>query len=172
MEFFYRILHRRTQSRDNAMVRKRIEETGKKAEELSFIKGAYGIFSKETVPVEPFPDAIHVALGIVTIGSSVDEEITQSFENGHESDGVLLDAWGSALVEGAVNTVDTVIRLEAGLLNLRSGKRRSPGYHPWKLDNLNNILPILQADKLGVSLTNSNSMSPRKTVTFGIALTQ
>ena len=169
-EFFHRFLRKRPSAEVSDIVEKRIADLRDYASQLIHPHAVYGIFPRDHFQIPVFQDADYLALGLVTIGRELEHTAEELSEAGNLADSVILDAWGSAMVEGAVKALDEVIRLEARLLNCIASKRKSPGYKPWSIEEQPFVLNRLKAEKLGVSVTDSYTMVPRKSVSFAIGL--
>jgi hypothetical protein len=143
---------------------------GSLASELIRISAVYGIFPPGSGGSQWNPQVEAIALAAVTIGIDLEQRVQSLMDNKDVAMATILDAYGSAYVEGAVETIEATIRDEALILGLRSCKRKSPGYHPWPLESQNELFRLLTPRQLGITLTDSNMMVPRKSVTFGIIL--
>lgn len=171
IKFFNRLIRKRSASIESEPVRRAIESSRETAENLVRLSAIYGLFETKNSNIGAwFPAGDYAALGIVTIGSSLERETENLARRNKLAEVFLLDAWGSAFVEGAVDMVDRVIRAEASAIGLRPGKRRSPGYQPWRLESQKTVLDILGGGDIGVRLTESLTMLPRKSVSFGFEL--
>jgi len=139
--------------------------------DLVKVRSVYGIFQPTPELKRYFPKAQYIALGLVTIGSDLEKRAESLEKAGETSRSLIIDAWGSAIVEGAVSSVDRTISLEAELIACSRKRRRSPGYHPWPLEAQRDIFQMLSGDDIRVFLTENLMMNPRKSVTFGVELT-
>jgi hypothetical protein len=119
---------------------------------------------------EIFSEALFLVIGVVTIGGELEKEVAYLSEQGNVAEAFILDAWGSAWVEGAIMALDKTISFDAKHLNLQQGKRMSPGYGRWHIEAQRNIFRILAADQIGVILTENAFMIPRKSISFAIPL--
>jgi len=81
---------------------------------------------------------------------------------------MIYDACGSAFVEAICDELSRQFEQET---NLYSTSRYSPGYGDLALEEQKKFYRILSLEKMGVELTESNLMIPRKTVTAIIGLT-
>jgi len=117
-----------------------------------------------------FPDTTRVILCLVTLGPALENCVDKMAGTDQLTESVVLDAWGSAFMEGAVQVMDEIATRQALLQDLKRRKRRSPGYHPWQLESQTDLLDILQSHSIGVKLTDRFMMIPRKSVSFGVAL--
>ncbi|TFF93213.1 hypothetical protein EU546_06500 [Candidatus Thorarchaeota archaeon] len=168
MKLFNRLIRKRKSMTESEPVRKAIATAERRAGALVHTASIYGLYQPDSQIQTRFPDAVYAALALVTIGSELEDEVAQLSSAGDTSAAFLLDAWGSAFVEGAVEVIDAIIRREAQSLGLDGGKRRSPGYPPWGLEEQATIIHRLDGSIIGVRLTDTHTMLPRKSVSFGI----
>lgn len=121
---------------------------------------------------EPLQEAELLAFGISTIGVELEEEVDKLMKEGNYALSNILDSVGSA----AVN--ETADRLGAKVLNYLEGKDLnntrafSPGSGSsnWKIKNQKLIFDSLNPDEVGVNLTSSFTMVPKKSSSFVIGL--
>ncbi len=111
-----------------------------------------------------------VAIAAVTIGADLEKRVAELSSSGKLADAVILDAFGSALAEGAADEVERQICEEAGARGLGARRRRSPGYGSWRIEAQRALFGILGADRAGIELGESMLMSPRKSVSFAVPL--
>ena len=95
-----------------------------------------------------------------TAGIAVDRLIMK-YSKLEPSKSVVIDAIGSAAIEGFCNKVNGEMKKDAV-----TRPRYSPGYGDMALSNQKNVLEFLDAyRKIGISLSDSFMMSPTKSVT-------
>ena len=114
--------------------------------------------------------AIQVAIIAVTIGTSLEEEVTSRFTDNAYTAALLLDAAGTAAVEQTADEVCRMIRHHSAAIGLTPGNRFSPGYGDWDILSQKEILPLSGGHSLGISLTAAAMLVPRKSVTAIIGL--
>lgn len=145
-----------------------------KSEGLAFIsyKSVYGVWLTSTLPTVTWaPHATHIAFGLVTIGAELESECSRLMTLGQKDRAIILDALGSEAAEKGAATLHKLILEKAQQLNLYGFCRKSPGYEDWPLSYQKNIFNVLQkSSDIGVSLNDSMLMTPRKSITFAIAL--
>lgn len=101
----------------------------------------------------------------VTLGVDIDRLITKININS-KADGFIIDALASAAVEGLADCVDKII-CEGN----NTTKRFSPGYSDLPLEFQASLLSRLNAvHTIGVTLTDSFMMTPRKSITAVIGI--
>jgi len=109
-----------------------------------------------------------VGLGLCTAGGALEEESRRRSEEGAPLDALILDAVGSAAAEAAADALNGLLCAEAGRLGLYAARRVSPGYGKWDVRGQAELLALLPARDLGVSLTEGLMMIPRKSVSFAV----
>jgi hypothetical protein len=115
-----------------------------------------------------FERAVLIALCVVTIGSSLEEEAGKSFREGNTLQGLVLDAFGSEAVVQAVRRTDRKIEEEARRRELWPSKRFCPGDRGWPLEEQKFLFSKVDAGTIGVSLNDSCMMVPRKSNSFRV----
>ncbi|MCU0290754.1 MAG: hypothetical protein MUF10_02005 [Thermoanaerobaculaceae bacterium] len=118
----------------------------------------------------PAPSA-PTALAVCTIGGELEEACAGSQAAGETLHALLLDSIGSAAAEAAADALNALVCDEASRLGLATEPRESPGYGAWDIACQPRLLELLPAAELGVSLTPGLMMQPRKSVSFGVRLT-
>ncbi len=103
---------------------------------------------------------------VATLGQSIDTKISLFLDNKQIMEAFILDSIGSVAVEELVNNICNDIKMQYENTTLRF----SPGYGDWNIQNQPDFLKWLGAEKIGVTLTSSYQMIPRKSVSaiFGI----
>ena len=106
-----------------------------------------------------------VTVMAATLGSELDDEIDRLSALGRLAQAAVLDAVGSDCAEQAMEALH---RLAAGRARARGyelGQRYSPGYGDLGLEHQAALDRCLGFEKIGVRLTASHMMVPRKSVT-------
>lgn len=96
---------------------------------------------------------------VATVGSSIDEKVTALQNENNTLSAYIYDSIGSVAVEQLVNNICNEIKKTNKTTN-----RFSVGYGDWTIDNQKEFLKWLAADRIGITLSNSFQMSPKKTV--------
>ena len=110
------------------------------------------------------------AVMAATIGIAVDNFIRQA-EQEDIAKAVILDICASVCIEDLCDEVSSKISDEQSKFGYVTTSRFSPGYGDLPLDLQNIILSTLNANKrIGLTLTSSNIMIPRKSVTAIIGI--
>ena len=103
---------------------------------------------------------------IATIGFSIDSKISFFLEQKEIMPAFILDSVGSVAIEELVQNICDDIKTKYGNTTMRF----SPGYGDWPIQNQKDFLQWLGAEKIGITLSPSFQMIPRKSVSalFGI----
>lgn len=151
----------------DARVVKAVDEGIEEAGRLCEPKGMYVIASGKDLPgAGIFDELERVAFCICTIGLQLEEKVTSLTAEGRLLDAVILDSAGSAAAEAAARYMDELIAEEASKAGLKTSCRASPGYGDWDVSEQKGLFSLVDGAKIGVSLSESCMMRPRKSVSF------
>lgn len=114
--------------------------------------------------------AEEVCLFLVTIGSSIESEASDRMKRSDSLDGYMLDRIGSMAVEALAESLEDYIRKEYEANQKSVSMRLSPGYCDWTVEEQVKFNEILDFSKIGVRLTESCMMIPRKSISGLIAI--
>ncbi len=106
-----------------------------------------------------------VAIFGVTVGKELEENVAHFIESGKYTEGIVLDAIGSVLVDSVADTINDIIKREAQMLGYKTTPRYSPGYGDLSVQTQPYFLKEVDGDWLGIELSNTNLMIPQKSVT-------
>jgi hypothetical protein len=147
------------------LVRPAVEE----AKGLCRPRGVYRFVDRDTLPrYAMFSSAAKVGLCICTIGAELEERVRGLMQAGDLVRGVVLDAVGSEMAEATARLLDDQMTQQVFGDELRAGGRFSPGYGDWSLGGQELLFHLLDASRIGVSLSPSLMMIPRKSVSFAV----
>lgn len=168
-----RLLGMKSHSRRN----ERVEEVIKRSIELSDgliePRGIYTIINGKEYPgSDRFAGLDMVAFCVCTIGENLEKEVGSLTSSDRLLEAVVLDSIGSVAAEGAAEHMDMIIQAIAAEMGLKTSCRASPGYGDWDVREQEKIFEILPASKIGVRLTESFMMIPRKSVSFAIDIAE
>ena len=106
-----------------------------------------------------------------TVGKAIDDLIADLMEKGKVSDAFVVDALGSVCVEAMVERFHQGTDQHARALGYGSTLRFAPGYCDWSLREQITLFRLVDAKSIGISLSPSALMTPRKSVSgvFGLA---
>ncbi len=100
----------------------------------------------------------------VTIGKYLEKEV-EELKKKDLTKASILDAAGSEAAEQSANFVTSIIGNRAEEDNCTLSMRFSPGYGDWPVAASAGILEFLNGGKIGISVSESGIMKPRKSVT-------
>jgi hypothetical protein len=110
----------------------------------------------------------NAVLCLVTIGEKLEAAVREYKSQGHLGRALVLDTYGSAAAEAAAEAANEMIEREITNQGMYCSPRFSPGYACWDVKEQGWILPVLESEELGVSLTDGFMMNPRKSVSFAV----
>ncbi len=164
-----RIGHKNRQNKINDTLIDIIHEEKEKLNSLLHAAAVYKILDYSETNQHPiFKNADKVALSICTIGPGVESESTRLMKKNEMLRGLVVDALGSEAAEEAAEQVDKILCKKARKMDLWPSRRFSPGYKNWDIKEQKYIFQILPVEDIGVTLTKSYMMVPRKSVSFRI----
>lgn len=106
-----------------------------------------------------------IAVLAVTIGNQLEHAITAHFENGEYTSALLLDAAATTAVEMVADQLNELINQQAARLGYTTTRRFSPGYGNWEITAQAAVTALAGADQIGITVTDTAMMAPRKSVT-------
>lgn len=104
-------------------------------------------------------------------GHEMDEEITQLWDAGRPNEAMVLNAYGSALVEELREHFARYLRRTMGARSLRVLPHLSPGYHGWPLEDQANLFSLIADDAGPIELLDSGGLRPSKSTLAAFGLT-
>lgn len=114
--------------------------------------------------------AEEVIILAATVGESIEKAVTRHFSEGRYAYSVLLDAAATTAVEQIADAMEKAIQPQASAQGYTMRWRFSPGYGDWELSAQPDLLRLSQAGSIGISLTESLMLYPRKSITAIIGL--
>ena len=131
------------------------------ADGLVHLAGGQHFTSKKLGTLLAGAESLAVMVG--TIGEALEEEVSRLFAASDYMDALALDAIGSVAVEEACQHVRSLVcRRYAAPAGLQVGPSLSPGYQYWDIRDQRVVFALVPAGDVGVSLTDSCLMVPRK----------
>lgn len=109
-----------------------------------------------------------MAFCVCTIGPALEAEVTRLTEKDELLRAVVLDSIGSVAAEAVAGYIDERIGEEAAREGLKTSCRGSPGYGDWDVREQASIFTLLSAGRIGVRLSESFMMIPRKSISFAM----
>lgn len=111
-----------------------------------------------------------VILLAATVGDDIEEDVTRRFNAGEYSMAVLLDAAATAAVEQVADGLEKALAPKMAAKGFGMKWRFSPGYGDWPLEQQPELIRLSSAASIGVGLSSSMMLVPRKSVTAIIGL--
>jgi hypothetical protein len=112
-----------------------------------------------------------IAIIAVTVGSSIEALIQNSFKKGDYANALLIDAGATTLVEAAADALEIFIKQQAAAKGYATRFRFSPGYGDWSVTIQPTLLAAIQGQCIGIQTTESCMLIPRKSITAVIGWT-
>jgi hypothetical protein len=114
--------------------------------------------------------APEVAVAVCSIGPVLDERVSALFAAGDPVRAMALDGAGTAAVKQLATMVGIRICDAVSARGWSVGMRASPGQEGWPIQQQRVLFGLVPGEKIGVQLTSSCLMLPRKSVSFVIGL--
>jgi hypothetical protein len=132
------------------------------------INGDYKIVSKGLL--KHLSGSKQIILMSATVGEGVEAASKKYFEQGEYALGLLIDAAATAAVEQAADALCNMLSGQFENKGSTLTSRFSPGYGDWALEEQEQVAPLAHVDAIGVHLTNSKMLIPRKSITAVVGL--
>jgi hypothetical protein len=117
-----------------------------------------------------FPEAKELAPVVITIGPELEKQVTDYSRSGETLRGMILDGIGSAAVDSLVLEVLRLIDSESSSRGYQISSPVNPGMAGFPLTEQWNLLGLVNADEIGVRLTSSGVLVPRKSISMVIGI--
>lgn len=111
-----------------------------------------------------------VILLAATVGEEIEKRVTDLFREGEYALSLLLDAAATTAVEQTADAMERAIFPGASGKGYRMLQRFSPGYGDWPLEQQPEILRLSRGKEIGIALSESMMLMPRKSITAIIGL--
>lgn len=105
-----------------------------------------------------------------TVGDAIEDAVTEYFGNGKYAYSTILDAAATTAVEQVADSMEKYLRPQSAAKGLAMRWRFSPGYGDWPIQQQPDMLRLSNAVSIGMSLTDSLMLTPRKSITAIIGL--
>jgi hypothetical protein len=115
-------------------------------------------------------DATGLVIGMVTVGDGIECRAAEALERGAATEGLLLDAAGSAAAEEAADRLGAIISGDETAEPRHVSCRVSPGYGRWPIEAQASLFERLPHEAIGLTLLPSMLMVPRKSISFAMWL--
>jgi len=113
-----------------------------------------------------FPEAKELAVLLCTIGPRLEKQVTDYTSQGEPLRGILLDGIGSTAVDALAEEVCKFIANEASSRGYEASSPVNPGMPGLPITEQWQLLKLVPAGEIGVSLTSAGIMVPRKSVSM------
>jgi len=113
-----------------------------------------------------FPEAKELAVLLCTIGPRLEKQVTDYSKNSAALQGMILDGIGSTAVDMMALEVFRRLASEVSSRGYEISSPVNPGMPGFPLTEQWNLLRLVNADEIGVSLTASGVMVPRKSTSM------
>lgn len=127
-----------------------------------------GSFSGPLV-ARAFTGASKLILSVCTIGPELEERVAELMD-GDMMHAMALDGAGSAAVSEVSRRLRERIARSAESDGLKAGMKANPGQEGWPIEQQRTLFHVLPAHQIGVRLTESCLMIPRKSVSFVVGI--
>jgi len=116
------------------------------------------------------PEAKELAVLLCTIGPRLEKRVTDYASQGEPLRGILLDGIGSAAVDKLIPEAFKLIASEVSSRGYEISSPVNPGMPGFPLTEQWNLLRLVNADEIGVSLSPSGVLVPRKSTSMVIGI--
>jgi hypothetical protein len=116
------------------------------------------------------PEAQEIAILVCTIGPGLEEKVTDYSKSGDVMHGMLLDGIGSAAVDTLCREACYIIAGEVSPRGYHISSPITPGMPCLPITEQDWLLELVHAQDIGVSLSSSNMMIPRKSTSMVIGI--
>ena len=117
-----------------------------------------------------FARAEALAVAFATIGPELEANVTECFKQGKRLRGLILDAIGTSITENMSSAIHDIINREAASHGYTASSPVSPGGVNWPITEQFKLFQLAPADKIGVRLTDTGMMAPRKSSSLAMGL--
>jgi len=113
-----------------------------------------------------FPEAKELAVLLCTIGPRLEKQVTDYSKSGETMRGMILDGIGSTAVDMVTPEVLRRLASEVSSRDYEISSPVNPGMPGFPLTEQWNLLGLVNADEIGVRLTASGALVPRKSLSM------
>lgn len=114
--------------------------------------------------------AKELCVAVCTIGHKLEDQSADYFKGNEPLKGTLLDGIGNAALDAVSQHACQIMSREADTRGYKASSPLNPGMTGWPVSDQQELLRLAQAEKIGVRLTTTMTMVPRKSLSmvFGI----
>ena len=113
-----------------------------------------------------FPRATHLAAGICTLGSALENQASKWFASSDRLSAVVLDDIGTFALYELSDRVEPILQQAAASMGLEASGVLAPGEDGFDLAEQRTVAELAGGAEIGVSLTATAMFVPRKTVSL------
>jgi len=117
-----------------------------------------------------FPEAKELIVLIATIGPKLEKQVTEYSKGGGALRGMVLDGIGTAAVDRLIPEALKLIAAEVAKRGYEISSPVNPGMPGFSMTEQWNLLELAPAEEIGVSLSSSGVLIPRKSVSMVIGI--
>lgn len=126
-----------------------------------------GLIIESSDIIKLLADSAKICGFVATIGNAIDQKI-ELLQKTDKAKALIYDAAGSVAIEQLVIAINDEIKNSNP--DFKLSRRFSVGYGDWKIENQKPFLKWLGAEKIGITVSDSFQMTPRKSVSAIIGL--
>jgi hypothetical protein len=130
----------------------------------SSLRGKPGI--RDPLLSSLLPQAKELAVAVCSIGPRLEKQVTNYTSQGELLRGTILDGIGSAAVDSLTEEACKFIAAEASSRGYETSNPINPGMPGLPIAKQRQLLKLVPAEEIGVNLTSSGIMVPRKSVSM------
>lgn len=165
----HRLGYRKRAAEIAPAIREVVREETERARGLVRPRVAAALLDRADLPDHPvFRDAEKAALCVCTIGRELEAAVRRLIAEGDLLRGVVLDGLGSEAVADVARQANAWLAREGRALGLWPGKMFAPGDKGWDLSAQEFVFACVPAATIGVGLSSSFMMMPRKSFSFRV----
>jgi len=114
--------------------------------------------------------ARQIAAVVSTIGPRLETKVDKYFAHDEQLRGLILDDIGTAALDSLTMEICQFMKRVASTQGYEAGGPLSPGQLDWPLIEQRQLFQLVPADQIGVRLTSSGMMVPRKSISMVIGM--
>jgi hypothetical protein len=139
-----------------------VDHSGLRLKDNKILNGS--IFSQGMSTAE------ELAVAVCTIGSNLEKRVSGYFQSNEPLRGVLLDGIGSAAIDLLARETRRLVTEKASARDYQASSPLNPGMSGFPISGQWQLFQLVPAEKIGVSLTSSGVMVPRKSISLVIGI--
>ena len=128
-----------------------------------FLEGSEHVFESESL-AEHLKDSYKVTFIVCTIGKALGEKVAAFLDEQEVTKAAVLDAVGSEAVEAIIKHINDLVLQQAKEQHEILTRRFSPGYGDWPIKAQREVLLLVKAENIDVSVNEYCFLQPEKSV--------